>query len=182
MSILQYHYYQTDGGAPMTADAISVVAAFVPTAGSDVTIASGDITNPDVPRRVKVYQTDANSTITGTKVYLTGTDIENQAIQETITLGTGTTSGTSVYAYRSFTSIIYHVDGVVTAVVDTLSIGPDVALGIPTAIEALDDILRKIVDTAADAGTVSLTYHTWEPTGGNVPNGSKAFTIEYLAA
>lgn len=178
-----YQWLSSAGAAPAAKSATAIVAAFEPVAGATTSII-GSVTQPDVVRGLTFYKTDANSSITEAKLYVTGTNWDGAAIQETMTLGAGTANVRSVYAYRSITALSYHVDGTVTGGADTISLGTDDRLGIDPAITATSLIFRKISDAAADAGTVTLdgaTQYMWEPTGGNIPNSAKHFKMEYAA-
>ena len=175
---IQYHYMARDGSEPSAESDHGALAAFVPTGGSDQTIAIGTVTQPDIPRSVTVTLTDANASITQVKVYIKGLSFGGAVQEETLTLlAAGTVE--SNRAYRVLTDdIIYHVDGVVTAIVDTLEIGYSNRIGLPDALAAEAEIWVKQVDGAVDVGTVDMTYKTWEPTGGNQPDGAKVFILE----
>lgn len=180
----QWQLIGQDGAALAALDTNGLIAAFEPTAGVDTDI-TGSLLDPfstgvgeiDWARSVTATLVDANASITQVKVYLTGKNRADLTIQETLTLNAaGTVESNN--AFWVLDSVIYHVDGTVTVAADTLELGWADKLGLPTAIGALSEIRTKRVDTTIDAGTVDLTYQTWEPTAGNIPNASKRFYFE----
>lgn len=185
--IIQLECVGQDGTALVALDTDGLLAQFEPTAGVDTDV-SGSLLDPhstgtgelDWGRSVTMTLTDADSSITQAKMYLTGADIFGVTRQETLTaVGAGTVE--SNYAFAVITEVIYHVDGSVTGGLDKLELGWGDKLALPYGITALTEIRTKRVDTTIDSGTVDLTYQTWEPTGGNIPNASKRFYIEFTA-
>ena len=135
-------------------------------------------------RSVTAALTDADSSITAFKVYLTGLDIQGRVIQETLTFaGSGTESVESLYAYRELTSVTYDCVGTAGGA-DTLSVGFGDILGVPVDFTALATILRARVDTTnyeditTSAGTWSTTYNTWEVLGGVIPDGARKYYVQ----
>ena len=187
MTVSQYQLIALDGSALVALDVDGLLAAFVPTASAD-TVVTGSLLDPhgtgagelDWARTVTMTLVDADATVTSAKMYLTGTDLGGAVMQETLTLvAAGTTESNNAFA--SLTAVTYHVDGVVTAVIDTLSLGWGDKLALPETVGALGNIRTKRVDTTIDAGTVDLTYQTWEPTGGNIPDAAKRFYTEIIS-
>jgi hypothetical protein len=184
MTVSQFQLIGLDGAALAALDTDGLIAAFEPTAGADTTI-TGSLLDPfstgtgevDWARSVTATLVDANASITQVKVYLTGTDVSGGTQQETLTLSAAGTVESN-RAFASLTAVVYHVDGTVTGGLDTLEVGWADKLGLPTTVSALTDIRTKRVDTTIDSGTIDLTYQTWEPTAGNIPNASKRFYIE----
>lgn len=137
-------------------------------------------------RSVEATLTDADSSITAFKVYLTGEDVQGRVIQETLTFaGSGTETVESNYAFRKLTSVTYDCVGTAGGA-DTLKVGFGDILGVPFDFTVADDseILRARVDTtdyediATSAGTWSPTYNTWEPLGGVIPDGARKYYVQ----
>jgi hypothetical protein len=139
-------------------------------------------------RTVTCTLTDADSSVTAFKVYLTGEDVQGRVIQETLTFaGAGTETVESNYAFRRLTSVTYDATGV-AAGADTLKVGFGDILGVPVDFAAVPGvILRARVDTtvyediSSGAGTWNSTYNTWETLGGVIPNGSRQYAVQVSA-
>lgn len=188
-ALVEYELVGSDGAALLAADddffLLDVAIAAV---GSDVT-PTLDATQGLYGRSVTVTLTDANSSITALKVWLTGTDTFGRAISETLTFaGSGTETVESVLAYRTLTSVVYHADGVISS--DTIKIGYGNILGLPRTISSVSDILKARVgstayeDPTTGAGTFTPTPlggtgSTWEPLGGVVPDGANRYYVQF---
>ena len=171
---------QADGGPPDAADTDAFFVAIEPIAGTwvDVVIAN----QPDVPRNVTFGIVDANSSITGATLEITGTDSQGRALQETISTsvaGTQTVVGERCFA--TITSARYIVSGVVTVGADTVQGGYGDILGLPLAIADISDVKNRRQDGNSAVGTLSIptgTHGTWELSGGNVPNAARRYYVD----
>ena len=181
---MQWNLVGQDGVALAAADPNGLLVAFVPTASADTDV-SGSLLDTfgtgvgeiDWARSITSTLTDADATITSAKIYLTGYNRANVLIQETLTHAVAGVVESN-YAFWIITSVIYHVDGVVTPAIDTLELGWGDKLGLPTSISVATEIRTKRADAVIDAGTIDIAFQTWEPTGGNVPNAAKQFYFE----
>lgn len=111
--------------APTVADNVSVHAAIaLPASGT--TVVTTAITNPLNARTIRLK---GNATTTqGVVVVLAGTDILDQAITESVTMGGAFATPTdSVNAFKTVTSITVPTQG---AGGDTISVGRGAALGL----------------------------------------------------
>lgn len=108
------------------------------------------ITNPDFARLLSAKGNDAN--VTG-NVVITGTDINGDALTDTIALsGASEIAGTK--AFKTVTNIqvpVYAVAGT-----ETVSIGMGNKLGFPVAISNANLVIAKNFNGAVDAGTVTV--------------------------
>jgi len=165
--------------AATSADAIHALIALT-TSEQDI---DTEITNPDVPRVLSI--TSAQATATG-DVVITGTDINDAVITDTIALnGAATVDG--VKAFKTVTNI--HVP--VKANSDEVSIGISAKLG-------LDKLLPNFSGNGIDAVLMAATdgvYETTRPTVvphitdvsqnlisfNSAPDGSKDFAAMFLS-
>ena len=112
---------------------------------------STGITNPDFPRTITVDGNDAN--VTG-DVVITGTNIQDEEITETIALsGTATVAG--VKAFKTVTNI--NVPPYAVAGTETVTIGTGAKVGFPVVIDNTGNVLAKDFDGSVDAGTVTAS-------------------------
>jgi hypothetical protein len=111
--------------APVVAANTGVHAAITLPA-SDTTVVTTAITNPDVPRTIRLKGNQ--STCQGLVVIIAGTDILSNAITESVTMGGAFATPTdSTKAFATVTSITVPTQG---ASGDTISAGPGAALGL----------------------------------------------------
>jgi putative lipase involved disintegration of autophagic bodies len=99
---------------------------------------------PDVPRRILLTK-NANATVGD--VVITGTNIANAVISETIALPNSDTTVVSTKAFKTITSIAYPIR---TAPGDWIKVGTDECVGLPDWF-TLDTIMLIIYDGAAVA-------------------------------
>jgi len=185
MSRLVEYEFITQSGAAMAAaddDYFYVDTLLVGAADQDITGALAQ-TIAAYARNVTATMTDADSSVTALKVWLTGLDVQGRVIQETLEFAaTGTETVSSTLAFRELTSVIYHSDG--NAAGDNLKIGFGDILGVPLDFAALTDILRARVDTtvyediASAAGTWSAAFGTWAVLGGVIPDGARKYYLQ----
>lgn len=136
------------------------------------------LATPDYPRNLIAVLTDANASITGGTVTVTGINQNGQAISEVFTfVAAGTQTG--LKAFSKVTSATWAlVSGVVTASDDKIAIGVGNSLGLPTGQGAVyEEFLCGVFDGDADAGTFGKTYGTYIPAG--TMNGAKPVEVFY---
>ena len=108
------------------------------------------ITNPDFPRILSVKGNDVN--VTG-NVVITGTDINDDALTETIALNAANeVFGTKAFkTVTSYTIPVYAVGGT-----ESVSIGMSDSFGFPLAISNTALVLAADFDGSADGGSVTV--------------------------
>ena len=135
------------------------------------------ITNPDFPRILSVKGNDAN--VAG-DVVIVGTDINDDALTETIALNAAT-EVFGVKAFKTVTSIQVPVYD--TAGTETVSIGMGDKFGFPIAIPNASLVLAKSFDGAVDTGTVTASAtvpaSVFAPAG--TVNGTKIVKLWFLS-
>lgn len=157
-----------DSGTYVTSVSISTL-----TAGA-LTIAA----QPDYPRTVRGYLTDANASITGATVTIVGVDQNGVGISDTLTF-TAAGAKTTVKAFAHITSATWAlVSGTVTGSSDTISLGAGASLGLVAPPGAIyEKLIKAGFDGADDVGTFSKTYGLYTPAG--TMNGAKAVEVSY---
>jgi hypothetical protein len=184
-AIRQYELISLDGTALLAADDDGLIADYNLALGTvDKSAALLDTASLGVGvmqwgRSVTGTLTDANASLTEVKVYLTGEDVFGNTLQETLTFSAAGVQE-SDYMFASISEVLVHADGVLDAGVDKLKLGWGSILALPVRIGSLGVIRTKRVDTTIDSGTVDLTYQSWEPTGGNIPNAAKRFYMDVV--
>jgi hypothetical protein len=160
---------------PLTNSATAVHAAIALTdAPQTVTTA---ITNPDVPRTVTAK---GNASGIAGNVVITGTNIEDEVITDTIALS-GASEVEGVKAFKTVTSIALPVE--TNAGTDTVSIGWAKKFGLPHIVDNAALLLVKLFDAAVDAGTLAVDSDEVEKnlfSLAGTPNGSKVLDLFYL--
>lgn len=133
---------------PVVNDNIRTLAATLLTTG--VQQITAGITNPDYPRNLVIKGNDGN--VTG-NVVITGTDILDAALTETIALS-GASAVVGTKAFKTVTNIqlpVYAVAGT-----ETVSVGVGVKIGFPARLYNINQKLYTNFDGAIDAGTVTV--------------------------
>lgn len=174
-----YHQVEIcdDDGTAATAPAVAtIVAAFEPTAGGRVlaTIAA----QPDAPRNCTVTLTDADASITTYDVEITGTDSQDRAVQETISMTGSAGSGTIIgnQPFKTITTIYVSCTGVVDVGVDTIAVGDGYILGLPYEIVNASDITIRRVDASTGVGSISAAYNSWNVSA-SPPNAARQYFV-----
>jgi len=137
---------------PVAQSATGILAATAMTDAEQVIV--DDISNPDVPRSVKIVGNASG--ITG-DVIIVGTNILDEEITETIALN-GTTSVLGAKAFKTVTSITLPAE--VHAGTDTVSVGTGNKLGLPyllTRNTVLSAFRGDTLEGTAPTVTVSTT-------------------------
>jgi len=157
-----------DSGAYVTSVAISTLT------GGVLTIAA----QPDYPRTVRGYLTDANASITNGTVTIVGVDQNGVGISDTLTF-TAAGAQTTVKAFAHITSATWAlVSGTVTNTSDTISLGAGASLGLPADPGAIyEKLVKATFDGGDDAGTFSKTYGLYVPAG--TMDGAKEVLVVY---
>ena len=150
---------------------------------ADASITNGNkvvAAQPDVPRKLLVFITDANSSITAGTVTLTGLDATGATVREVIDISNG---GTKTYktanAFAVLSTLV--VAGLVgNAGADHLAVGVDSALGLPIPAGAVVTVSKEAVVAAPTVsplpvdetvGTVDQVARSVDPT--TAPDGTK---------
>jgi hypothetical protein len=183
----------TSGDAFGDADCLVISAALAkaPNAAgatlvTDVSAANGAqviAAQPDVPRKLFVFITDANSSITAGNLVLVGIDASGAAIRETITLTGGTATKTTVNAFAILTSAT--IDSLAGAAgADHVAIGVGDALGLPVRAGAVLSVFKEAVGATVAStpvnetvGTVDSVARTVIPT--TATDGTKCLWLWY---
>lgn len=136
------------------------------------------LAEPDYPRNLICILTDANATITGGTVTVTGLDQNGEAQSEVFTF-TAAGTQTGVRAFSKVTSATWAlVSGTVTATDDKMAIGVGNKLGLPAGPGAVyEEVLSRTFDGDADTGTFNKAYGTYLPSG--TMNGAKPVEVYY---
>jgi hypothetical protein len=159
-------------------NAISAVAvhAAIPLLADVQTITTA-ITNPDFPRTVTVKGNQAG--VAG-DVVITGTNVLDAAISDTIALNAGN-EVEGIKAFKTVTSIALPVE--VNAGTDTVSVGLGKKFGLPHIVKAAGCLLAKLFNLAADAGTLAVDDNEIEKNLydlAGVPDGALWLDLYYL--
>lgn len=133
---------------PVVGDNVRTHTAVLLTTG--VQQISTGIVNPDFPRNLTIKGNDAN--VTG-NVIITGTDILDAALTETIALS-GASAVVGTKAFKTVTNIQLPVYN--TAGTENVSVGVGVKIGFPVRIYNINQKLYTNFDAAIDAGTVTV--------------------------
>lgn len=175
LATLKAQFVQHYHIAPAAVGVASVHAAItMPTTGTSTVIT--EITNPDVPRNVTVKGNAAG--ITG-DVVITGTNILDEVITETIALN----AATEVLGTKAFKTVTQIVIPVRNASGDTVSVGIGKVLGVPHIVANAGLLLVKLFDGSTDSGTLSVDGDEIEKNVfslNGIPNGTKAVDLFYL--
>lgn len=171
-ALLPVHYQIT----PATNSATAIHANItLPDTGT--TVVTTAITNPDVPRTVTVK---GNASLIAGNVVIDGTNIADEAIQDTIALN-GSTEVEGVKAFKTVTKIT--VPAKTNASGDAASVGWAKNFGLPHMVENAAYLLVKLFNGSADTGTLAVDADEVEKNLfalNGTPNGSKALDLIYL--
>lgn len=169
MSVMKYNTTPVVGTATATHAAVTLGA-------TETTVTTG-ITNPDFPRVLTVKGNASG--ITG-NVVITGTDILDAVLTETIALNAAT-EVVGVKAFKTVTSIL--LPAKTNGSGDTVSIGRGNLIGFPVAIPNTSLVIAKSFDGAVDSGTVtaSATVAASVFALAGTLNGTKILSLVFLA-
>jgi len=151
---------------PLAPDGAWFKASTAPTAGANTTTTTTTWTKaycpgwPVVP--VFVVTEDTGDTFTAVSMVYLGTDQFGEMMTETVaaTNSSGTWTGTATKAYQTLFSAALTITGTVQSA-DRFTIGFVQTYGLGRRIKTASDVIAKLIDGAADAGTLSLTHQTW---------------------
>lgn len=171
VGLLPHHYSL----APAAVSATAVHAAVtLGAAAQDVTTG---ITNPDYPRTVTVK---GNASGIAGDVVITGTDINGEAITDTIALS-GASEVEGIKAFRTVTNI--NLPAKTNASGDTVSVGWAKKFGLPHIVYNAAFLLVKLFDGSADSGSLAVDADEVEKNLfalNGTPNGTKVLDLVYL--
>uniref|UniRef100_A0A6M3JCJ4 Uncharacterized protein n=1 Tax=viral metagenome TaxID=1070528 RepID=A0A6M3JCJ4_9ZZZZ len=128
------------------------------------TLSAGAMTvaaQPDYPRVLRAFLTDANASITSGTITIVGLDASGEAITDVLAItAAGVKDG--VKAFAKVTSVTWAlVTGTVTTTDDKIAIGQGKALGLPMVAGGIKPVLIKANFTNADdLASISQTYKT----------------------
>ena len=161
--------------APAAVGVASVHAAV--TLGDGVpTVVTTAITNPDYPRNVTIKGNAAG--IAG-DVVITGTNILDEEITETIALN----AATEVLGTKAFKTVTQIDLPARTTAGDTVSIGRGKIFGVPHIVDNAGLLLVKLFDGSTDSGTLAVDDDEIEKNVfslNGTPNGTKGVDLYYL--
>ena len=134
---------------------------------------------PDYPRTLSVFVTNAaGDAIVGT-VTIVGIDQNGVGITEVISI-TAAGAKNGVKAFAKITSATFaKISGTLTGSSDTIALGFGPAIGLPAAPGAkYDRLIKAAFDDADDLGTFDATYGLYTPAG--TMNGAKLLEVTFL--
>jgi hypothetical protein len=164
---------------PIVAEAADSGAYVTAVALSSLTLGAFTIAaQPDYPRTIRGYLTDANATITNGTVTIFGLDQNGVGISDVLTF-VAAGAQTTVKAFSKIVSATWAlVSGTVTGTSDTISLGAGASLGLPAVPGAIyDKLVKGTFDGADDLGTFSKTYGLYVPAG--TMDVAKAVEVTY---
>jgi hypothetical protein len=168
--------------APLAEDLAWFKASTAPTAGDNKTTtllaasmtAAGCPGWPVVP--VITVIDSSGSDVTGVSAVVQGIDQlgDNRTESITATDSSGTWTGTALHAYETLISVAITIAGTADAG-DRYTIGFSKTYGFGCRIAATSDVVSKMFNGAADAGTVSIPYNTYVVAG--TPDAAKELML-----
>lgn len=167
----------TFGGVAVAAASASNVHAAITTA----VITTTGITNPVTPRVARIVSGGGSHNATG-NVVITGTDVRNSVITDTIALN-GNTNVDGVKAFKTITAIdTTGVSGIGASATVTVGVGLALGLG---RLQTYASPLFANVDGVADSGLPTMTKSSTDisqntATPATAPNGSHTYVIGYM--
>lgn len=146
--------------------ATTAVHAAVTDNGSPQTITTA-ITNPAVPRNITATAGGTNTDIKAIQVVVTGTDMEDAVISETLPAFTVDTAGTVVgsKAFKTVTSILIPAHDGTGA---TTAIGTGAKLGLPVRLPGRDTVLRSFLGGVRESTAATATADATNISGNTV--------------
>jgi hypothetical protein len=153
----------------------TIVTTVDMTALTTMTIAA----QPDYPRTVSAFVTNAAGDVIVGTVTIVGQDQNGEAQTEVIAItAAGANNGVKVFSYIT-SATFAKISGTLTGSSDTIALGFGSKIGLPSAPGAkIRRIISAQFDDAPDAGTFSDTYGTYVPAG--TMDGGKHLEVSYL--
>ena len=168
-------HYNISTAALGTATKVLAATLLVQTVTKTVTTG---ITNPDFPRLLSVKGNDGN--VTG-NVVITGTDINDAVLTETIALNAAS-EVTGTKAFKTVNTIV--LPPYDTAGTETVSVGFMNKLGMPIALSNTALVIAKNFNGSVDAGTLTpgatAALTVYAPAG--TLDGAKDIDLWFVAA
>lgn len=109
------------------------------------------------PRNVTITHTAGDTADTLGDAVVTGTNVNDEVITETITVASGTVA-TGTKAFKTVTEVVtagWVIDGV-EGTADTIKVGFGTLLGLSKVFSSVDNIFIQTLDAAVVAGTVTV--------------------------
>lgn len=139
----------------------AVLAATAASAGAQKTVTSG-ITDPDVPRALKVVPGGTTADILDSVVEVFGTNVEGKTISERFRFAAGASSAVEgIKAFKTVSSVV--IDGQLSTAA-TFSVGTTNKLGVNHRLFPSNTTVKVYADTAVDLGEVSGLTLQAQPT------------------
>ncbi len=170
-------YIFNGGTAPIAASTTNILAATTCANGSTTTLTTF-LAQPDFARNIQVTVALGGGNPLAGDVVITGTDINGQALTETIAVTTAATYQ-STKAFKTISSIVIPARAQAS---DTVAVGVGAKFGLPEIFFG-DTILRSAVSGASD--TYTLTANSTEVAKNLfapnlAPNASRTYRLYYL--
>lgn len=140
-------------GAPALADNDLIVTSTNMKVGS-YTVAA----QPDVPRNITVTATAVGTADTMGTITVTGTNINNLSITETIVPVAGSLVA-GIKAFKTVTSVVGAgwVKDAVEATTDTIIVGTGTELGLPLVLDSATEVMMGVLGTTITATNPTVT-------------------------
>ena len=144
--------FRRDLGSPALGTSTAVLSATASAAGSTVTTG---ITNPDVPRNVTATPGGTTANVTAVSVVVNGTDIEGNALTETLPAFTAgaSTAVTGSKAFATVTSIVLPIVGAST----TVAVGLGAKVGLPFR-TSMNMVLRAWLNNVLEGTAPTVAF------------------------
>lgn len=139
------------------------------------------ITNPDFPRTISIKGTKAGGSLTG-NVVITGTNIRNEVITDTIAINTNDSEVFGVKAFKTVTNIALPVRA---SAGDTVTVGMGDALGLDRCMNG-NEVILMTADGVYETTRPTVTFDADEVEKNTVnPNttidGSADFAVSFVS-
>jgi hypothetical protein len=139
------------------------------------------ITNPDFPRIISIKGTKAGGSLTG-NVVITGTNIRNEVITDTIAINTNDSEVFGVKAFKTVTNIALPVRA---SAGDTVTVGMGDALGLDRCMNG-NEVILMTADGVYETTRPTVTFDVDEVEKNTVnPNttidGSADFAVSFVS-
>lgn len=139
------------------------------------------ITNPDFPRIISIKGAKAGGSLTG-NVVITGTNIRNEVITDTIAINTNDSEVMGVKAFKTVTNIALPVRATSG---DTVTVGMGDALGLDRCMNG-DEVIMMTADGVYETTRPTVTFDVDEVEKNTVNpnttiNGAVDFVVDFVS-
>ncbi len=155
-----------------------------PTSAAALTLSSFTH-QPDVPRNITITPTGTTGDVESCAIVVTGTNIFNQTITETLTFAANdSTAQTGTKAFKTIASVLWPANCESGGFAATWVIGVGSVLGMKRCMATAGDVIHVKFDGASETvGTVTadashVESNTYAPTG--TPNAAKDVVIDFV--